>query len=729
MSAAFRLLHRLLAPCCAAVVALTAAAQAKDPAKIDFPPLPQFKVQSPEVYDLDNGLRVFLLEDPELPLISVRALVRTGSNHEPAGQVGLGEIFGQVQREGGTDSRTGDEIDEFLEARAAFVETGMGGDVGSASMNCLAEDFAEVFEVFVDVLRHPAFAEDKIELARVQMNAEIARRNDNVGGIVGREFSRLIYGPASPLARLTEYATVAAVTRDDLLAWHAKYFHPNNVYLGVVGDFDAAEMKRAVQAALGDWPRGPAFAEPEVPYNERVEPGVYFIEKADVTQANVRMGHLGILHSNPDYFAVEVLNEVLGGGFSGRLMQNVRSKQGLAYSVFGGVGASYLRPGIFRVGLSTKSESMAQAVAALQAEVRRIIAEPPTAEELKQAKEAILNSFVFNYTSLSQILGQQMTFAYYGLPADYLETYRDNIEKVSSKDVARVAGTYIHPDRTVLLVVGKSAEFDKPVSTFGEVREIDITIPAPPDDRPAVERSQSNVETGARIFERMARAVRNGKGGKLDGFRVTYEMTLNMGPRSMNMGQTVSFVLPDKLRQVVTTPDGNQIIVFNGDAGYYSANGVNRPVPRERVVDGLRSMGRDLLVLASNLGHPDLQAVAVGREDVGGTPCDVVSVTFLGAESRLYVDAEGRVVKQSYQGKHPLQGTPGLVEVRYGDHGEVAGRVMPLSHVMSFEGVELAAVTLADAEINPGLDLSQFEIPAEVARAGTDPRVPGTGSH
>jgi len=376
---------RLLALACAAAVTLPAAAQVEDHRKIKYPRLPDFKVQQPEVYDLDNGLRVFLIEDRELPLISVSALIRTGANHEPADKVGLGEIFGQVQREGGTGRMTGDEIDEYLEARAASVETEMGGDVGSAAMSCLSEDFDDVLAVFADVLRDPAFAEDKIELARLQLNTGIARRNDNVRGIVGREFSRLIYGADSPLARLTEYATVASVSREDLLAWHARYYHPNNVYLGIVGDFDTARMKQAIEATFGDWPRGPAFDPPEVPYDKEVSPGVYFIEKEDVTQANVRLGHLGILRKNPDYFAVVVMNEVLGGGFSGRLMQNVRSKKGLAYSVFGGVGSSYLRPGIFGAGLSTKSESMAEAVAALKQEVAGMIDNPPTGEEIAQA--------------------------------------------------------------------------------------------------------------------------------------------------------------------------------------------------------------------------------------------------------------------------------------------------------------------------------------------------------
>ena len=180
----------------------------------------------------------------------MRATIRTGSDYEPADKAGLADIMGAVQRTGGTEKMTGDEIDDFLANRAAFVETGIGGDTGFASMNCLVDDFDEVFAVFADVLRRPVFDEEMIEVAKSQTKAGIARRNDSIQGIVGREFDRLIYGPDSPLVQMVEYSTLAAITRDDLIAWHEKYYHPNTVYLGVVGDFDSAEMKKKIEAAL-----------------------------------------------------------------------------------------------------------------------------------------------------------------------------------------------------------------------------------------------------------------------------------------------------------------------------------------------------------------------------------------------------------------------------------------------------------------------------------------------
>ena len=189
------------------------------------------------------------------------------------------------------------------------------------------------------------------------------------------------------------------------------------------------------------------------------------------------MAHLGIEQKNPDYFAVQVMNDVLGGGFSGRLVNAIRTKKGLAYSVSGGLGAAFNRPGLMRLGMQTKSVSLFDAMAALKQEVSGIVTNPPSDDELSQAKESILNAFIFNYDSKAGILAQQMSYAYYGLPSNYLETYRSNIEQVTKDDVVRVAKKYVHADDLTILVVGRAQDFPKPLDTLGKVTTVDITIP------------------------------------------------------------------------------------------------------------------------------------------------------------------------------------------------------------------------------------------------------------
>ena len=306
-----------------------AAAQVSDLKDIKKPALRPFTPQQPLRVALPNGMVIFLQQDHELPLIRGSARIRGGSREEPADKAGLVSIYGQVWRTGGTKTRKGDELDDFLEARAARVETGGGLDSSFLSFDCLKGNLDEVFPVFLDLLRNPEFREDKLSLAKTQLNTGIARRNDNPLGITAREARKLGYGASSPYARVEEYATVAAVTREDLLAWHQARVHPNNMIVSVSGDFDPKAMEARLRKAFGAWAKGPAAKKVEAAILE-AKPGVSFVQKDDVNQSNIRMLHLGTTMKSPDYHALEVMNEVFGGGFSARLFSNIRSKKGLA---------------------------------------------------------------------------------------------------------------------------------------------------------------------------------------------------------------------------------------------------------------------------------------------------------------------------------------------------------------------------------------------------------------
>lgn len=688
-----------------------AAAQVKRHTDIKYPKLKDFKIRKPEIYTMGNGMKVFLMEDHELPLINVSMRVRTGSNYEPAGKTGLGGIFAQVLREGGTKTMSGDEIDEYLALRAASVETGMGGDVGFASANSLVDTFDDTLKVLADVLRNPVFAEDKLEVAKSQANSAIARRNDAIAGITGREFNRLIYGQDSPIGRLNEYATIAAITRDDLMAWHKRYYHPNNMYVGVVGDFDPQAMKKKLERTFGGWEKGPAADLGKVAYQETMRPGVYSVEKDDVTQAYVRLGHLGRkMQVDDDHFAITVMNEVLSGSFASRLFSNVRSKKGLAYSVFGGVGSGMARKGIFQVGLSTKSETMAEAVEALREEVVGIIERPATPVELDRAKESILNSFVFSYDSESEILNQQMTYDYYGLPADYLDIYQDRIAAVTADDVARVAREYIHPEKLTLLVVGKSEEFDRPVASFGDEREVDIAIAPPADDAPEIERTATTLEQGRKLFGKVVDHMSNGARGKFRSMTADYTIAFKMGGQTMEMGQKLSLVLPDKIRQTIKLPMGEQLVVVNGSDGYMAMGGNRQPLPAAMIEESRKEIVRGLVQLVNHRDDPSLEAVAGGESKVLGTSCRMLAVSVGGVESRFCVGANGAVLSQRYQGKHPMEQRPGTMEVVFSEYKPLDGRMLPTKQVLHFEGEELATITTNSVQFDPSIDESQFSV-------------------
>ena len=447
--------------------------------QLKFPPLPAFNPQQPMRIQLSNGMIIFLQPDHELPLVSVTARIRGGSISEPAAKVGLVGLYGEVWRTGGTKTKTGDQMDDFLEARAAKIETGDGSDSTSISLNCLKGDFDPVFEMYLDLLRNPEFRGDKLELAKEQAYTGIARRNDDVGSIVGRESADLAYGKDNPYARDEEYATVFAVQREDLVNWHQQYIQPNNIILGVSGDFDPTAMEATLRKAFEAWPKGPQAKDPAIKFTPP-KPGYYFVQKTDVNQSTIAMVDLGILRNNPDYFAVSVMNEIFGGGFSSRLFNNVRAAKGLAYSVGGGVGTSFSHPGMTNIKMQTKSETTAAGIEALYEEIDKMQQKAPDADELKRAKDQILNSFIFRFDTPGKVLGEKMAYEFYHYPLDFLERYRDEIDKVTADQVSQVARKYIQKDKLAVLVVGNDAEFDKPLSGLGPVTKLDISIPPPP---------------------------------------------------------------------------------------------------------------------------------------------------------------------------------------------------------------------------------------------------------
>ncbi|BAY14357.1 processing proteinase [Anabaenopsis circularis NIES-21] len=460
---------------------LAATTAAKHYTELKLPALPAVKLPKYERFVLQNGLVVYLVEDHELPLVSGSALVRTGSRWEPGEKVGLAGLTGAVMRTGGTKKHSPDELNEILEQRAASVETSIGEGSGNASFDALSEDTETVLGLFAEVLREPVFAQDKLDLAKTQAKGGIARRNDDPNGIASREFKKLVYGKASPYARTVEYATLDQIKRDDLVQFYQQYFHPNNMILGVVGDFDSKKMRSLIQAKLGDWQRNPKITQPQLPQvSTATTGGVFFVNQPQLTQSSVLIGHLGGRFDSPDYAPLDVLNGVLNG-FGGRLFNEVRSRQGLAYSVYGYWSPRFDYPGMFLAGGQTRSDATVQFVKSLQTEIKRIQAQPVSSKELAFAKESTLNSFVFNFQDPGQTLSRLMRYEYYGYPSDFLFRYQKAVAATTAADVQRVAKQYLKPENLVTLVVGNQTTIKPPLTGLAkQVTPIDVTIPGSP---------------------------------------------------------------------------------------------------------------------------------------------------------------------------------------------------------------------------------------------------------
>jgi len=687
-----------------------AVAQVKDYREIKAPPLRQTPVAQPKRIQLANGMVIFLMEDHELPLIRGSASIRGGERNEPAEKAGLSGIYGQAWRTGGTKTKTGDQLDEFLEARAARVETGADDDSSSISLDVLKGDFDAVFPIFLDLLRNPEFRQDKIDLAKTQANTGISRRNDDPRGLGDREAARLGYGADSPYARQEEYSTIASITRDDLVAFHHKYVYPNNIIVGFVGDFDTAKMEAKLREAFGSWQKGPEAPKVAPGGGTPAKAGVYVVNKDDVTQSNIYVLHGGTTRNNPDYYALQVMNEILSGGFSGRLMNDIRTARGLAYGVGGGVGAPWDHPGLFRIWMGTKSGSTVEAINALKTQLADLTTKPFSADELAQAKEGILNAYVFTRDSKREVLDQRVLLEFYGFPANYFEQYPANLEKVTAEDVARVAKKYVHPDQISVLVVGREKDFDKPLASLGSVTPIDITIPEPgakpkpaaaaPGAAAAPPAAPAASSADAVALMKKVQSFVGGK-AKIDAVKATRTVgTMSMrGPQGlMDVEVDSLFQFPDMRRNIVKTPMGEMTMVSTPAAAFVVAPMGTQDMPASQREVQVRESRGELLTVLKNLDNPKYVFTLSAP--------DTVEVNADGTPSKWIVDpASGKLLRKISQGRMGEQTT------EYTEWKTFDGLTLPVAFTVKAGGEQTGGGKLTTIEINPAVDPKVFEKP------------------
>jgi zinc protease len=448
-----------------------------DPRQMTFAPV-TFTPPVPERVVLDNGMVVYLLEDHELPLVTITATIRTGGWLDPADKIGLAGIAGVTMRTGGTQRMGAAELDRELEHMAAPVSVGIGTESGSAMLDVLSKDLPRGLRLFADVLMAPVFDPARVELAKLQAIESIRRRQDQPQSIVGREFAKLLYGPAHPYARESTVESVSKITRDDLLTFHAKTVHPNGIILGVTGDFDRAVMLGMLKETFGAWTKGdvaPIILPPVTTDTARADKTVVRFVGKNTSQTHLRMGHLSIRENDPDYPAMVLLNDILGGSsFRSRLFNDLRTRRGLAYSVGSSFRAGVREHGVWAMRAETKVESTQEAISRLTANVDQLRAQPVTDEELAEAKESFVNSFVFSFASPSAIVNRLIGLEYDGLPKDFLQHLRDNVIKLTKEDLLAAARKHLHPDQLRILAVGQPSALVPLLSSFGEAKEIKL---------------------------------------------------------------------------------------------------------------------------------------------------------------------------------------------------------------------------------------------------------------
>ena len=623
-----------------------------DPKRLTTPALRRIQTVTPERFVLKNGLVVFLLENHDLPVVSGQANVRTTPTWIPNDKVGLGSVTGQVIRSGGSARHPGDALDDRLAAIGASIGTSIGSDIASASFRCLSDNTDEVVGLLADILRSPAFPDDKLELARVGLRRAIAGRNDEMLQMLFRFATEAAYGKDNPFARKPEYATVEAIRREDCIKLHGQVYEPSRMVLAVYGDFKSADMKQLLAASLGDWKGagGPAPVLPPPPVAGRAR--LLFAPKEDVTQSGLVLTHPGFRADDPDYPAMDVFQTALGGGFQSRLVNRIRTERGLAYGTGARAGEDYQRPGVFVAYCLTRSDSTLVALGLLRDEVRKSTEAPFTDEELQRAKESVQNQFVFNFEQPSDVLFRAGYFEAIGYPQDFLERYQKGLETVTAASVLEAAKRKVHPDQMVAVVVGKEKDFDAPLTSAGlPIERVDISIP-PPASKLAVGAASPAALTQGREWLKRAAELAGGSAAwaAIRTVILDEEQQVSMQGQSMNLKATTSWVLPEHRRVARQLPMGEMVEGADGKAGWVSMMGQIQEQPG--AIDNVRQgWERSLYRL---FGHPEeLEVQALPEpQTADGTSYRVAFVKSDAIQEwTLGFAPDGRLARMEYQAK------------------------------------------------------------------------------
>jgi predicted Zn-dependent peptidase len=424
------------------------------PLVFDPPRAAQFRAQ------LSNGLVVFIGEDHQIPWVNASLLVRTGPFLEPRDKIGVAGMTPTVMRSGGTTTMTGEQINERMDFLA--------GSVSATNLSIHTRHLDEGLRIWMDILTSPAFPDDKVARERDQALVQIRNRNRNLSLVAARTFRRLIYGEDSPVTAEATEAGTTGITRDDLAAWHKRYWGANNAILVVSGDFKRAEMLAKLEATFGKW-RTAEKAVPPIPKIQQASrAGVYMVQpQIPTNQGVIQIGHLGLMLDDPDYPAVDLMNYKQGGGsFSSRITRVVRTDNGLAYSTSSSFSGGVLYPGIFSAFCQTKDSTVVFAAQLMLDLIEGMRAGDVSQADVDFAKTARIESFPANFGSMAQTLSNFAQLEYNNRPRDYYDHLRARYEKVTLADVKRVAAKWLQPDKMIIMVAGNIEHCRKGADTM-----------------------------------------------------------------------------------------------------------------------------------------------------------------------------------------------------------------------------------------------------------------------
>ncbi len=656
-------------------------------------------------FTLPNGMKLYLLEDHDLPVVGGIVLVRTGSLLDPPQQTGLAQLAGTAMHSGGTTAKSGDQIDNLLENAAATMESVIGESAGIFSFAAAKADAPAILQVFQEMLIRPGFRREKVDAAKLGLRSAVSHRNDNAASIARREFATLIYGKDSPAGRQQEYATIDRISRNDLRAFHKRYFFPANVTLGVWGDFNAAGMKASIEKLFADW----TVQQLPVPEFAKVtngpSPGVFLAEQKDAGRTFFTIGHLGGRRDDKDYAALEIMAGILGNGSQGLIAAHLRTKLSLPSDVVATWNGGYVQPGLFEISGSTRTTSAVAAIKAIEEEIDRIRTAEVGEDEWRNARDAAVNRLVFAYDSRAKLFAGQMILEYYGYPNDFLPLYQKALESVTRADVLRVAKQYLNPANLTVVVAANPSALVEPLEKLGPVTRLNLAIPEA--RREAVESGDAAIAEGKQILLQ-AQAAAGGaeKLAAVKDYTTISDYLLDSTVQDLGgakIAQTEKWVAPAAFRQEATFPGGRLYEYADGKLGWTATPlrwGALAGAERSRMFGDLFRVYYRLL-LSDRIEGRIVSALDETSVQITDTTGQTANVEF---------DPRTHLLKRVSYDTQQAGGATLYSEEVYDDFRDIGGIKVPFKITLNQGGHRFSEVVVRDYKINTGLD------PLELAR-------------
>ena len=422
---------------------------------------------------LSNGIVLYMYRENTLPIVNMWIQVKGGYLRSP--QAKLAEFSSSLMRRGGTRSHSAEELDKLLEVNAISLQSQSAAEDDSLKIMCLPDKLPLALSLCAEMIEEPAFDENQLSIIRDASLERLRRRNDDPGNIAGREYGHLIYGD-DRLGHITTKEDVLGITSEDIKKWHKLVWTPDRAYIAAAGDFDEEELVSLLEKSFASWKSNGTELPELCGLGEKAEPGLYIADK-DVNQSTVKIGGLGLKRGDPDSAAGEVMNYILGGGsFSSRLVDKVRTQEGLAYSINSRLEQFSPRMGLSTVTFQTKAASTREATEFSLAEIARLRKEPVSAKELDSAKESLLNSMIFLFENPFDAVCNIMVLEPKQMPLDYFDKRMKGIRAVTDADVMRAAQRFLHEDDAIIVVVGNKSVFSDWLQEKN-AKHLDIELP------------------------------------------------------------------------------------------------------------------------------------------------------------------------------------------------------------------------------------------------------------